>query len=86
MSENIIKFYSMDNCVGCQTILKELLSKLKSPEIIKLNEREKRKEIFERYGVKYVPFVTINNRSIIHTEDLQVLLEALKPSEDFTDK
>lgn len=75
-----IKFYSKTGCAPCEFYGKVAQKKFPPEkfEIIKFDEDDDLLPIMRKFGVKHVPFITINNNTVIKGQDLEDLVWAIK--------
>ena len=71
---NSIKFYCKKNCSPC-----DLAWKLLEPRFIdgKVEKIELNEQVLEKYNTRSVPFIVINDSSVIHSKDVFRLLYSM---------
>ena len=75
-----IKFYSKTNCPSCDFFGK--IAEAKFPkdkfQIVKFDTDEEVLAAIEKFGMKHVPFITINDNTVIHGRDMEDLIWIIK--------
>lgn len=79
MSEKKIKFYSKEGCSPCRMYGGIAKSRLPESyfEIVKFGTDEELISVMNKFGVKHVPFMVINDNSVIHANDVADLVWAI---------
>ena len=76
----MIKFYGKDKCPSCDFFYMLASKKFKENklELIKFDSDGEMIETMLRYNVKSIPFITINDNTVIPTSDLESLIRNIK--------
>lgn len=74
-----IIYYSKSGCAPCEFFFALFEKRFKSEHYTKLtlSSNNEALEIVKKYNTRHMPFLLINGRSVIHTEDLKTLLGAI---------
>jgi glutaredoxin len=75
-----ITYYSKKGCPPCEMYYKILERKFKPEKYkkITLQTNEETLATVTKYNTRHVPFIVINENTVIHSRDLQDLLFAIK--------
>lgn len=79
--KNYIKFYSKKGCKPCEYLLPIAQNVFKEYTFEKITFEDDNTALLfmTPLNIKTVPFMTINDNTIIHSKDLMSLLRAIKP-------
>lgn len=75
----MITYYSKKDCKPCEYIFEQFKKKFKDTEYTKivLQTNEEALEAVEKYKVKTVPFIVLNETVVIPNESLRKLIRAI---------
>jgi len=75
-----IKFYGKVNCPPCELHFRRLLKYINESDIEKIIFQSNEEAIIgvEKFNTQFVPFIVINDNSVIHYRDFITLLSLLK--------